>query len=149
MSNLDNFMFHHCFFYLHYGNKHFQQVKIKNVIVKIIPGGDVRGIFDRLARGIAAVGEVVKEESGKNQTLHTLKCHPTSEIPTEPGTIPMECQDLATSIEPIIVILSSEGLDLDYISKKNIKVVVKEFMLMDMQQQQTTMTTQQTPKRKK
>ena len=91
----------------------------------------------------------VKEESGKNQTLHTLKCHPTSEIPTEPGTIPMECQDLATSIEPIIVIISSEGLDLDYISKKNIKVVVKEFMLMDMQQQQTTMTTQQTPKRKK
>ena len=70
MSNLDNFMFHHCFYCLHYGNKHFQQVKIKNVIFKIIPGGDVRGIFDRLARGIAAVGEVVKEESGKEFLLH-------------------------------------------------------------------------------
>ena len=33
-------------------------------------GGDVRGIFDRLARGIKAVGDVVKEESGKDFLLH-------------------------------------------------------------------------------
>ena len=79
----------------------------------------------------------VTAAAGKNQTLHTLQCHPTTEIPAEPGTIPMECQDVATSVEPIIVIISSEGLNLDEIRRKNIKVVVKEFMLMEMQQQQT------------
>ena len=35
-----------------------------------LSGGDVRGVFDRLARGIAAVGDVVKEESGKDFLLH-------------------------------------------------------------------------------
>ena len=32
-------------------------------------GGDVRGVFDRLARGIAAVGDSVKKESGKDFML--------------------------------------------------------------------------------
>jgi hypothetical protein len=77
-----------------------------------------------------------KEAAGRNQTLHTLKCFPTSNVASEPGTIPMQCQDTATSIEPIIVVISAEGLDLDSISKKNIKIVVKEFMLMEMQQSQ-------------
>jgi hypothetical protein len=54
----------------------------------------------------------VKEAAGQNQTLHTLKCHPTPDVEAEPGTIPMECQDVASSIQPIIVVISSEGLDL-------------------------------------
>merc|ERR1712111_245475 len=32
-------------------------------------GGDVRGVFDRLARGIQAVGDSVKAESGKDFML--------------------------------------------------------------------------------
>ena len=32
-------------------------------------GGDVRGVFDRLARGIKAVGDSVKAESGKKFVL--------------------------------------------------------------------------------
>jgi len=39
-------------------------------IISMEEGGDVRGVFDRLARGIAAVGDVVKEESGKEFLLH-------------------------------------------------------------------------------
>ena len=32
-------------------------------------GGDVKGVFDRLARGIKAVGDSVKAESGKDFML--------------------------------------------------------------------------------
>merc|ERR1719323_2364390 len=35
-------------------------------IISMQKGGDVRAVFDRLARGIKAVGDSVKAESGKN-----------------------------------------------------------------------------------
>merc|ERR1711885_49444 len=35
-------------------------------IISMQAGGDVRGVFDRLARGIKAVGDSVKAESGKD-----------------------------------------------------------------------------------
>ena len=38
-------------------------------IISMQSGGDVRGVFDRLARGIAAVGDSVKKESGKDFML--------------------------------------------------------------------------------
>jgi len=38
-------------------------------IISMQMGGDVRGVFDRLARGINAVGESVKKESGKEFML--------------------------------------------------------------------------------
>merc|ERR1712088_871279 len=38
-------------------------------IISMQQGGDVRAVFDRLARGIAAVGESVKKESGKDFCL--------------------------------------------------------------------------------
>merc|ERR1712209_15777 len=38
-------------------------------IISMQKGGDVRGVFDRLARGIKAVGDSVKEESGKEFLL--------------------------------------------------------------------------------
>jgi len=38
-------------------------------IISMQSGGDVRGVFDRLARGIAAVGESVKKESGRDFML--------------------------------------------------------------------------------
>jgi len=39
-------------------------------IISMEEGGDVRGIFDRLARGIRAVGDSVRGESGKEFLLH-------------------------------------------------------------------------------
>merc|ERR1719480_630304 len=38
-------------------------------IISMQMGGDVKGVFDRLARGINAVGESVKKESGKDFML--------------------------------------------------------------------------------
>merc|ERR1711872_156325 len=38
-------------------------------IISMQNGGDVRGVFDRLARGIKAVGDSVKAESGKDYAL--------------------------------------------------------------------------------
>merc|ERR1719318_2077865 len=38
-------------------------------IISMEKGGDVKGVFDRLARGIKAVGESVKTESGKDFML--------------------------------------------------------------------------------
>ncbi len=39
-------------------------------IISMQQGGDVKGVFDRLARGIKAVGDSVKAESGKEFLLH-------------------------------------------------------------------------------
>ncbi len=39
-------------------------------IISMQKGGDVKGVFDRLARGIKAVGDSVKAESGKEFLLH-------------------------------------------------------------------------------
>ncbi len=39
-------------------------------IISMQQGGDVRGVFDRLARGIKAVQDSVKAESGKDFMLH-------------------------------------------------------------------------------
>merc|ERR1712133_49372 len=38
-------------------------------IISMEMGGDVKGVFDRLSRGIAAVGDSVKKESGKDFML--------------------------------------------------------------------------------
>merc|ERR1711941_115656 len=38
-------------------------------IISMQKGGDVKGVFERLARGIAAVGDSVKAESGKDFLL--------------------------------------------------------------------------------
>merc|ERR1712002_119171 len=38
-------------------------------IISMQSGGDVRGVFDRLARGIQAVGDSVKKESGRDFML--------------------------------------------------------------------------------
>merc|ERR1712129_244307 len=38
-------------------------------IISMQMGGDVKGVFDRLARGISAVGDSVKKESGKDFML--------------------------------------------------------------------------------
>merc|ERR1711970_117602 len=54
-------------------------------IISMQSGGDVRGVFDRLARGIKAVGDSVKAESGKDFMLDPKYCYVHS-CPTNLGT---------------------------------------------------------------
>merc|ERR1711970_1652633 len=54
-------------------------------IISMQKGGDVRGVFDRLARGIKAVGDSVKAESGKDFMLDA-KYGYTHSCPTNLGT---------------------------------------------------------------
>ena len=52
-------------------------------------GGDVKGVFDRLARGIQAVGDSIKAESGKSFILDP-KCGYIHSCPTNLG----RCEEL-------------------------------------------------------
>merc|ERR1711909_218934 len=54
-------------------------------IISMQKGGDVRGVFDRLARGIQAVGDSVKAESGKDFMLDAKYGYVHS-CPTNLGT---------------------------------------------------------------
>merc|ERR1711914_27331 len=54
-------------------------------IISMQKGGDVRGVFDRLARGIQAVGDSVKAESGKEFMLDSKYGYIHS-CPTNLGT---------------------------------------------------------------
>jgi len=54
-------------------------------IISMQQGGDVRGVFERLARGIQAVGDSVKEESGKEFLLDSRLGYLHS-CPTNLGT---------------------------------------------------------------
>merc|ERR1711974_142207 len=54
-------------------------------IISMQKGGDVRGVFERLARGIAAVGDSVKAESGK-EFLLSPKFGYVNSCPTNLGT---------------------------------------------------------------
>ena len=64
--------------------------------------------------------------------VHTLKCLPG--VPeVHSGMIPMSCK-VQEDQDPITVLISAEGLDLDTLVRKNLKIVVKDYMLMEMQQ---------------
>merc|ERR1719290_442118 len=54
-------------------------------IISMQQGGDVRGVFERLARGIKAVGDSVKDESGKEFLLDSRLGYLHS-CPTNLGT---------------------------------------------------------------
>jgi len=54
-------------------------------IISMEKGGDVKGVFSRLARGIKAVGDSVKAESGKDFCLSEQYCYIHS-CPTNLGT---------------------------------------------------------------
>merc|ERR1712038_245210 len=54
-------------------------------IISMEKGGDVKGVFSRLARGIKAVGDSVKAESGKDYALSEQYGYIHS-CPTNPGT---------------------------------------------------------------
>merc|ERR1740129_633693 len=73
-------------------------------IISMQKGGDVRGVFDRLARGIAAVGESVKKESGKDFMLDPKYGYIHS-CPTNLGT------GMMASVHVDLPGYTKEGLD--------------------------------------
>merc|ERR1711997_294204 len=77
------------------------------------------------------MGDVTEEEEDPS---HTLKCTPSTSMgPTADG-IPFDCKDEAAEEEttPFIVIIRISDNDLPSVLSKRVKVVVKDFMLMDM-----------------
>merc|ERR1712150_212804 len=77
------------------------------------------------------VPEVTDEEK---DTSHTLKCTPsTSMAPTADGT-PFDCLDeeVKENTTPFIVIIRISSDDLASVLTKRVKIVVKDFMLMEM-----------------
>merc|ERR1712154_174367 len=75
--------------------------------------------------------EVEDPESTDDESVHTLQCLPNGQ--TQSGEMIMSCKEQQDR-QPITVIISSEGLDLETLARKNVKIVVKDYMLMEMQQ---------------
>merc|ERR1712077_58590 len=73
-------------------------------IISMQSGGDVRGVFDRLARGIKAVGDSVKAESGKDFMLDPKYGYVHS-CPTNLGT------GMRASVHVDLPGWTKEGLD--------------------------------------
>merc|ERR1711887_515245 len=74
------------------------------MIISMEMGGDVRGVFERLARGIKAVGESVKAESGKDFCLDAKYGYVHS-CPTNLGT------DMRASVHADLPGWTKQGLD--------------------------------------
>ena len=78
------------------------------------------------------VPDAVKDQEDPS---HILKCTPsTSMAPTADGT-PFDCLDEASEkedITPFIVMIRISSDDLSSVLTKRVKIVVKDFMLMDM-----------------
>ena len=74
----------------------------------------------------------VKDE--EEDTSHTLKCTPSTSMGPTPDGTPFDCKDEAATedISPFIVIIRISSDDLSSVLTKRVKVVVKDFMLMDM-----------------
>ena len=78
--------------------------------------------------------EIVPAVPDEEDTSHTLECTPsTSMAPTQDGT-PFNCLDEAAQEDrrSFIVIIKISKDDLESVLTKRVKVVVKDFMLMDM-----------------
>merc|ERR1712121_234154 len=73
-------------------------------IISMEMGGDVKGVFDRLSRGIAAVGDSVKKESGKDFMLDPKYGYIHS-CPTNLGT------GMRASVHVDLPGFTKEGLD--------------------------------------
>merc|ERR1712008_115759 len=77
------------------------------------------------------VFDVEDPDSTENESVHTLQCLPNGQ--TQSGEMIMSCKEQPDR-QPITVIISSEGLDLTTLARKNVKIVVKDYMLMELQQ---------------
>ena len=64
-------------------------------------------------------------DSTENESVHTLQCLPNGQ--TQSGEMMMSCKEQPDR-QPITVIISSEGLDLTTLARKNVKIVVCIFL---------------------
>ena len=64
-------------------------------------------------------------DSTENESVHTLQCLPNGQ--TQSGEMIMSCKEQPDR-QPITVIISSEGLDLTTLARKNVKIVVCIFL---------------------
>ena len=67
------------------------------------------------------VFDVEDPDSTENESVHTLQCLPNGQ--TQSGEMMMSCKEQPDR-QPITVIISSEGLDLTTLARKNVKIVV-------------------------
>ena len=74
--------------------------------------------------------EVEDPESSNEELIHTLKCSLNGQTPSR--EMIMSCKN-QQDMPPITVVISSEGLDLEILARKNVKIVVKDYMLVEMQ----------------
>ena len=65
--------------------------------------------------------DVEDPDSTENESVHTLQCLPNGQ--TQSGEMIMSCKEQPDR-QPITVIISSEGLDLTTLARKNVKIVV-------------------------
>ena len=65
--------------------------------------------------------------------MHLTKLFSTPYRQSPSGEMIMSCKEQENQ-QPIVVIISSEGIDLENLARKNVKIVVKDYMLMEMQQ---------------
>merc|ERR1711994_361577 len=70
----------------------------------------------------------------EEDTSHTLECTPSTSMGPTPDGMPFDCKDQEAKEEttPFIVIIRLSSEDLSSVLTKRVKVVVKDFMLMDM-----------------
>ena len=81
---------------------------------------------------VLEVGDDEPVEDDDAPDVHTLKCLPGSPE-ADSGLMTMSCKEQEDR-DPITVLISAEGLDLDTLARKKFKIVVKDYMLMEMQQ---------------
>merc|ERR1712061_180665 len=76
--------------------------------------------------------EIIPDE--EEDTSHTLECTPSTSMGPTPDGMPFDCKDQEAKEEttPFIVIIRLSSEDLLSVLTKRVKVVVKDFMLMDM-----------------
>ena len=82
--------------------------------------------------------EIFPETSTKPQEddVHTLKCKPATSITSTTDGCALSCLDEAEKeqVEPFIVMIKISTDDLDSILRKNVKIVVKDYVLKDLRQ---------------
>ena len=88
--------------------------------------------YDDQEDEVLEVGDDEPVEDDDAPDVHTLKCLPGSPE-ADSGLMTMSCKEQEDR-DPITVLISAEGLDLDTLARKKFKIVVKDYMLMEMQQ---------------
>jgi hypothetical protein len=73
--------------------------------------------------------EVEDPKNGNNESVHTLQCCHNGQTPYREMIMSCKKEDM----DPITVVIRLEGHDLKTLTEKNMKIVVKDYMLGEMQ----------------